>query len=111
MKRMLLLAVVVGMFGAMLAGPALSSEEGPPPHGHLLVTGLEVDEHEEPISWKKCRPLANGQAVPMNAHHANLHTGRAGEAQWQAGNAVVPVLPPHTPWHDCASLHAFFFGG
>lgn len=108
MRRLLLLAVVVGMLGAMLAGPALS--DGPPPHGHLMVTGLEVDDEGEPVGWKKCRELANGQPVPLNAHHAHLHTGRAGEAQWEAGNAVIP-LAPLTPWANCAELHDFFFGG
>lgn len=107
LKRMLVVAVAMGVLGGLLVGPALS--DGPPPHAHLLVTGLEVDADEWPLSWKKCRPLANGQPVPTNAHHANLHTGRAGEAQWEAGNAVVPA-GSFTPWSNCEELSAFFFG-
>lgn len=106
-KRFAVLAVTLVVLGAMLVGPALS--EGPPPHGHLLVTGLELDAEEEPLGWKKCRALANGQPVPLNAHHAHLHTGRAGEAQWNAGNAVIPTAPL-TPWTTCAELEEFFFG-
>lgn len=79
-----------------------------PAHPHLLLTGIVLDEHEEPVSIKKCRPLANGKAVPVNAHHANLHTGRAGEAQWEAGHAVVPVIAGRTPWSNCADLMAMF---
>ncbi|HVL97697.1 MAG TPA: hypothetical protein VM324_00175 [Egibacteraceae bacterium] len=110
MKRLFVLAVVAGMLGAMLVGPALSNEV--PPHAHLHVIGLQLDESGEwPTGWRKCHELANGRAVPLHAHHANLHTGRAGEAQWQAGNVVVPVLPPHTPWNNCAELEAFFLGG
>jgi len=109
MKRALLFVVVVGISGVMFGGSAHS--EGPPPHSHLLLTGIELDESGEwPLSIKKCRPLANGQAVPLNAHHANLHTGRAGEAQWEAGNGVVPVFPGRTPWSNCDDLMEFFFG-
>lgn len=108
-KKLVLLLALVGMLGSMFA--TAQAEEEVPPHAHLFVTGLELDESGEwPVGWKKCRPLANGREVPLQAHHANLHTGRAGEAQWEAGNAVVPIFPGHTPWHDCDSLHAFFFG-
>jgi hypothetical protein len=94
-----------------IAGPAQS--EGPPPHSHLHLIGIVLDESGEwPLSINKCKPLANGRAVPLSAHHANLHTGRAGEAQWEAGNAVFPVFlgPDGTPWRDCESLMEFFFG-
>jgi hypothetical protein len=103
--------VIAGGMGVGLAGPAQS--DGPPPHAHLHLTGVVLDETGDwPVSIKKCKPLAAGRFVPLNAHHANLHTGRAGEAQWQAGNAVVPVFPGEngTPWTDCASLMEFFFG-
>lgn len=50
------------------------------------------------------------EQLPQVAAHANLHTGRAGEAQWEAGNGVVPVLAGRTPWSDCESLMEFFFG-
>lgn len=107
-NRFFVLALAMGILGAMLVGPALS--EGPPPHAHLLITGLDFDEVEDqPLGWKKCRALANGQPVPNNAHHAHMHTGRAGEAQWQAGNAVVPTAPL-APWNSCAQLEEFFFG-
>jgi hypothetical protein len=108
-KRLVAFAAVAAIAGAGFVSPAGSQEV--PPHSHLLLTGIELDATGEwPLSIKKCRPLANGQAVPLQAHHANLHTGRAGEAQWEAGNGVVPVFPGETPWTDCASLMTFFFG-
>lgn len=77
----------------------------------LHLSGVVLDESgERPLSIRKCQPLANGQAVPLTAHHANLHMGPAGEAQWEAGNEVVPVLEGYTPWSDCESLMEFFFG-
>lgn len=94
-----------------LSAPAHSDEHSETPlHSHLHLTGVVLDETEWPVSIAKCKPLAAGRAVPLNAHHANLHTGKAGEAQWQAGNAVVPVFPgpEGTPWTDCDSLMAFF---
>lgn len=114
MKRAFTVMVLAGMVvGALLVGPALSQGhsdgDGPPPHGHLLLTGLEFDEEGEPVGYKKCRELANGQPVPLNAHHEHLHTGRAGEAQWEAGNATVP-LAPLTPWSNCEEFAAFVFG-
>lgn len=94
-----------------LVGVAAPVGSTVPPHAHLFVTGIELDSTGEwPLSIKKCRPLANGEPVPIQAHHENLHTGRAGDAQWEAGNAVVPVIPGATPWTDCASLMEFFFG-
>lgn len=109
MKRALVFVALAATAAAGFAGPVGSQEV--PRHSHLLLTGIELDETGEwPLSIKKCRPLANGHSVPIEAHHANLHTGRAGEAQWEAGNAVVPVFPGATPWTDCESLLEFFFG-
>ncbi|HVM03993.1 MAG TPA: hypothetical protein VM242_02370 [Acidimicrobiales bacterium] len=109
MKRAFAFAALAAIAGAGFVSPAGSQDV--PPHSHLLLTGIELDETGEwPLSIKKCRPLANGHSVPLQAHHANLHTGRAGEALWEAGNAVVPVFPGDTPWEDCETLMEFFFG-
>lgn len=108
MKRTLALVVMAGMvFAALGVGPALS--DGPPPHGHLFVTGIEFDDEGEPVGYKKCRLLANGQPVPNNAHHDHRHIGKAGEMQWEkAGNATVP-LAPIAPWNDCEEFAAMVF--
>lgn len=107
--KVLVFAAFAAIGGATLVSPVGSQEV--PRHSHLLLTDIELDESGEwPLSIKKCRPLANGHSVPIQAHHANLHTGRAGEALWEAGNAVVPVFPGRTPWTDCESLMRFFFG-
>jgi hypothetical protein len=84
------------------------AREGPPPHGHLLVTGIQFDDAGEPVSFKKCRLLANGRAVPLNAHHDHIHTGRAGEALWGASNATIP-LAPLTPWSNRAEFEQMVF--
>lgn len=113
MRRVLAVLGVVGMAFGVLAAPALSddppSSEGPPPHPHMLVIGLELDENEEPVSYRRCVDLAAGKPVPNNAHHAHVHRGQAGEALWSAGHAAVPGAPL-TPWSNCDELVAYFFG-
>lgn len=118
-KRLCLGSMVLAAAGSavlVIAVPAHSEpppqwgDPGPPPHPHLHLNGVVVDENGDPVSIAGCRPLANGEVVPRSAHHENLHVGTAGDAQWQAGNAVVPVLPPHTPWDSCESLMEYFFG-
>ncbi len=103
-------ALLLGLSGTLLAGTAASQEF--PEHGHLLLTGLEYDAEGEPIGYKKCRELANGQALRLNAHHDHLHFGKAGDAQWnKAGNAVVPLAPFFDlPWTNCEEFAAIVFG-
>lgn len=109
MKRTIAgLAVGALALSGLVAAGTASSQEGPPRHSHAHVTGVVVDENDEPVSFRKCKELANNQALPLNSHHEHIHTGRAGEAQWQAGNVVVP-LAPLTPWANCEELIAFFF--
>jgi hypothetical protein len=111
MKRTLLMVLVTaGLLLGVSAAPAVS-DGGPPPHPHMLVLGIEFDEHEEPVAFRKCVDLAAGQKLPLNAHHAHLHTGQAGVALFEkAGHVVVPGAPL-TPWRNCAELIDFFFGG
>lgn len=111
MKRTLVLMILAGtLIVGLLAGPALSSppwgEEPPPPHGHLMLTGVEYDSDGEPVDYKKCRELANGKPVPKHAHHEHRHVGGAGE---QSGNIVVP-LAPLAPWENCAEFRHMIFG-
>jgi hypothetical protein len=80
-----------------------------PPHGHMLVLQPEFDpalgEHGGVTGWHRCIDLAGGRHVPLHAHHDTVHTGRAGEALFDAGHAVVPTAPL-TPWENCAELEA-----
>lgn len=109
MQRFTVLAAAVGLAATSMT-VAQAEEHGPPPeHGHLLVTGIQFDDDGEPISFEKCRLLANGRALRLNAHHAHVHTGRAGEALWGASNGVVP-LAPLAPWSNCAEFEAMVFG-
>lgn len=109
-QRLTVLATAVGLAAtSVTVAQADEHDGGPPPrHGHLLVTGIEFDDTGEPVSFKKCRLLANGRELPLNAHHAHIHTGRAGEALWGAGNAAVP-LAPLAPWSTCAEFEAMIF--
>jgi hypothetical protein len=103
------LAAAVGLTAtSMTVAQADEGHGAPPEHGHLLVTGIEFGDTGEPVSFEKCRLLANGRALPLNAHHAHVHTGRAGEALWGAGNAAVP-LAPLAPWSTCAEFEAMIF--
>jgi hypothetical protein len=103
----MMLVIAGGMLAAMLASPARTQE--PPLHPHMLVLGLELDEAGEPVGFRRCIDLAAGQALPLTAHHAHIHTGAAGEALFtKAGHVAVPGAPL-TPWSNCAELIAFFF--
>jgi hypothetical protein len=106
-RRLLVVIATLSMLTA-LAAPAMS--QGPPPHPHMLVLGLEFDgDGEDPVGYRSCVDLAGNRKLPLHAHHDHIHTGRAGEALWGAGHAVVPGAPL-TPWANCAELIAFFFG-
>jgi hypothetical protein len=108
MKRVLMLLVAAGVVVGLQAAPAASDEL--PEHPHMLVLGLEFDETGEPVAFRRCIDLAAGRALPLNAHHAHIHTGAAGEAlRTKAGNFTVPGAPL-TPWNNCAELIADFFG-
>lgn len=102
-----IIAVAVSTVMVLGVGVATADEHGAPPeHPHALVLGLVMDG-QVPVSARKCVDLAANRSLKLNAHHAHLHTGNAGEAQFRAGNAVVP-LAPLTPWANCAELMAAF---
>lgn len=109
MRRLGILLAIMGL--VVVAIPAGAEEHEPPPtHPHMLVLGLELDANEEPVGYRKCVDLAANRKIPLNAHHAHLHTGTAGEKLFtKAGHAVVPGAPI-TPWSNCEELIAFFFG-
>jgi hypothetical protein len=113
MKRKLLASMTVAgalsgtLVGAALTAPAVAQL---PPHPHLLVLGLELNEAGEPVGFRKCVELAAGQALPLNTQHEHVHFGHAGEALFtHAGNVVVPAAPfPGVPFSNCAELEALF---
>jgi hypothetical protein len=98
-----MVALLMGFGLALAAG---QGGDGPPPHGHVLLLGLQF-EGEDVIGFRKCVDLANGIALRNNAHHDHLHTGRAAQALARAGHAVVPNAPL-TPWSNCAGLEALY---
>ena len=98
-KRLLAASFVLALGGGLavsVAGPAQS--DGPPPHPHLHLTGVVLDESGEwPLSIRKCKPLANGQSVPLTATTRTC-TPVAQARLSGRWNAVVPVFQGHTPW-------------
>lgn len=93
---------------ALTAGLTSPATAAPPPrhHGHLMLIGAEWTGSGPTTvvtSFRHCVTLAAGEALPMNAHHSNVHRGRAGEALAEAGNLVVP-LAPLSPYTGCASF-------
>lgn len=109
-------AVVVGlvaMLTLIVAGSVATADNHLPEHPHLLVLGAEVDfSGEEPVlvGAHKCIDLANNNALRLNAQHAHMHFGTAGEAlATHADSFVVPAAPfPFVPWANCAEFLEFF---
>ena len=112
MKSRLLLALTVGLLAtAAIGGVALANGgdwlQGPPPHGHVLLNGVEIGQ--DGVSYTKCVELAAGRTLRGSAHHDSVHTGAAGGspfaqgALFDAGHGVVP-LAPLTPWTGCDDL-------
>jgi hypothetical protein len=106
LHRFMILFAAVGLLGASLS---VAQAEEVPDHGHLLVTGIQFDAEGEPIGYRHCRLLAAGRPVPLNAHHAHIHTGRAGEMLWTKANAAVVPLAPLAPWSTCEEFAAMIF--
>lgn len=116
MKRIIAIGAVAALAAVTFAGTASAAGHEPPPHGHMLVQRpvievIQPDDDDPQLyvavtSFRKCVDLAAGRSVPLNAHHAGIHTGSAGEALFdRAGHAVVPTAPL-TPWANCAAFEA-----
>ena len=104
-----LLTVALGVW---IAASAATASDHLPEHPHVLVLGLEFDEETEtPLSFRKCIDLAANRPLPLNAQHAHMHFGTAGEALFvHAGHGVAPTAPfPGVPWANCEELIQFFF--
>jgi hypothetical protein len=111
MRRALAYALAgTGLALGLTAGTSAWAEGGepPPPHGHILVLGLQFDEEENLVGYRKCIDLANNRALPLHAHHRALHTGRGGEALWAAGHGVAPTAPLWPGLENCASFAEMF---
>ena len=72
----------------------------------MLVLGVEFGPTGP--TYRKCVDLANNWALPWNAHHEHVHTGKAGEAlRDKAGHVPIPTAP-FSPIRDCAHLAELF---
>lgn len=108
------LAVLIALAAVTVTAASAPADETVPhtePHAHMLVLGVQFDG-DEPVGYRRCIDLAANQPVPLNAHHAHLHTGQAGAAQFlKAGNVVVPAAPfAGLPFSNCAELIEMTFG-
>lgn len=108
MKRIsVLIAISAMMLGFSAVAAGADEAGGPPPHGHVLLLHADVtpnpffDPQDETTGppyfihdFKKCVDLANGNKLPLNAHHSGIHMGPAGEAlRTRAGHLTVPLAP------------------
>ncbi len=101
-KRTMLLVAALTLLTGLFPGVASAVEGPPPPHGHMLILGLEFGPGG--VTYRKCVDLANNQALPLHAHHEHVHTGKAGEAlRTNAGHFAVPTAP-YSPFLNCAHL-------
>ena len=102
-RKIIMLTALVVLLGITAVPVAAEGHPPPPLHGHVLILGIQFDEEDESISYRKCVDLANNQALPLHVHHDTVHTGRAGQALFNAGHVVAPTAPL-TDWDDCAQL-------
>lgn len=111
MRRAMIIALAA-MLALIVAG-SVATANHLPEHPHILVLGAEVDfSGDEPVlvAARKCIDLANNNALRLNAQHAHMHFGTAGEALANhASSFVVPTAPfPGVPWANCAEFLEFF---
>jgi hypothetical protein len=105
MKRAILLLAALAMMTGLFASVASADEEFPP-HGHMLIHGVEFSE--DGVTYRKCVDLANNRALPLHSHHERVHFGTAGQALFvNAGHLVVPTSPL-SDIDDCAHLAELF---
>lgn len=109
MKRGVTLFAVLVLALSMFAGVSAADEPGATPeHGHIRLLhatwmGPGVGPDTEVLSYRKCIDVAGGNALPLQAHHNTVHTGRAGQALRGAGHLTIPTVPL-TEIRGCADL-------
>jgi hypothetical protein len=108
MRRIIILLSAVALLGAIIAGSASTQQF--PPHGHILLLGMEFDDTGEPVGFRKCVDLAGARHVPLHSHHDHLHFGKTGvKLATKANHWVVPTADL-TPWANCEEFIEFIFG-
>lgn len=101
------MAALVLALGMMTGVSAADEHPGDTPeHGHIRLlhatwTGPGFGPATHVLSYRKCVDLAAGKALPLQAHHNTVHTGRAGKALRGAGHLTIPTSPL-TPFTNCA---------
>lgn len=115
MKRIVTVLVSLAIALGLFAGTALAGghEWHEVPHGHVMLLGVEVDDGL--VFFDRCVEFANGEALPVPAHHHSVHVGPAGGSPFvqgplfQAGNWVIPLAPfEGLPFTGCESFSSPF---
>ena len=94
----------------------VAADDHIPPHPHMLLQKVEIvfDENGQPqlAGFKRCVDLAGNHPVPLNAHHAHIHTGTTGVSfgGGESGHVVFPGAPL-TPFENCKQLVEYISGG
>jgi hypothetical protein len=109
MRRALILVAAMTMLATFAVGAGVAQEHETPDHPHMLVLGIEigqVDGSFAVLGWRKCVDLAAGHAVPLHAHHDQLHFGPVNDVLFDNGGHAVIGGAPLSPWAGCAGLEA-----
>ena len=109
MRRVLPLLSAMLILGATAAAVGVQAKDWGqvPPHAHVMLIGAEMQGAT--IAYDRCIEFADGRVLSTTAHHASVHTGRAGGspfvqgALWDAGKVVIPMAPI-TPFQGCADI-------
>ncbi len=102
----------------LAASPAVAKPAEYADHGHILVLDVEVAPGifpPVPTSVGGCVDLANGRALPRNAHEDHRHEAfTGGQFTARTGHIVIPTAPyadgpgSVVPWSDCADFLDYF---
>ena len=102
--------------GGATASAGGHGDHGVPEHGHIKLLHVQIDfgfdedgtlVQADLTGYARCIDHPAGRGNSWSAHHDSIHTGNAGEALFNAGHLVLPVVPLGPPWRtDCAGIAA-----
>ena len=117
MKRILTTLAILSLFTLGLMGVA-GAHEHIPEHPHAMLKNVQLNGEGDLSGFDDCFELANGRALPLEAHHHSLHTGTPGVYEPlkgmtrtvltqdnPSGHAVIP-LAPYSGFEDCEAIEA-----
>lgn len=115
MRRLGLLFALMGLLVLVAVAIPVTAQEELDPHPHLLLQRPEIGLIEgvpHLVGVRKCVDLAGNQAVPLHAHHEQLHFGDSGVSfGGESGHVVIPAaffptVDSPLPWSNCEEFEA-----